>query len=285
MTCISEDPLRGAESQRMRTYFSSHEMIPSRDLDDYGKLLFLGDIAGVKQECARRVAALREGEVDEEEATIRAGKEQADLRWGPTRVPIYDLLLLARELVPSARCNILRVARYLIDDAKVPVGSKDLSGTTAIAHAIGTKPTFDPELAQILYDAGEDVNGRNRYGCTAGHDIAMVGTAVNLAHGGNVDIKDNDGMTPRVVLENMSLRMRGYLTKGLVENMIQLLRDEDTRRTRMGNKCCTFCGQEPVTLLVCSRCKKARYCVSTPSRSCQRGDWPFHKRKCVTVAK
>ena len=266
-------------------------MIPARDLDEYGGLIFTGNLDGVRKSCAKRVAALKESGMSDEEAAVQAGKDQADLVWGPTKVPIFDLVLLSRELVPSKRKNILNVARYLIDEARVPVGSRDLSGTMAISHAIGTKPTFDPELAQILYDAGEDVNSRNRYGCTAGHDICMI-SAYNLtkaepalrwflAHGGNVDVKENDGVSPRQVLKNTTTVHRTDPNGKAARNLLRVIEEEDKRRASLGDKCCTFCGQETRELLRCSRCKKARYCVPTPLRNCQKGDWPLHKMKCV----
>ncbi|KAI0806078.1 hypothetical protein BC629DRAFT_1590498 [Irpex lacteus] len=294
----TDEPLKGVESQRLRTYFTSNQMIPARDLDEYGRLIFMGDLDGVKRACARRLATLKEGGMSEEDAIVKAGREQADLRWGPTQVPIFDLILLARVLVPDRRDDILKVARYLIDETKVPVGSRDLSGSMTLLHAIGTKPTFDPELAQILYDAGEDVNARNRYGCTAAHDICMVQTgdasAVQpalrwfLAHGGNADVQENDGISSRQVLKNLATVNRSNAIGRVARSLLGLIEDEDKRRADLGNKCCTFCGKEEgkgsQKLMACSRCKKARYCAPTPLRNCQKGDWPVHKKNCIPVS-
>ena len=88
----------------------------------------------------------------------------------------------------------------------------DASGTTALHHALSTKPLFDPEYAQILYDARADVNHRNRYGCTPAHEITLVWDGGNravvrracdalrwfLAHGGNLNIRDGDRVTARM---------------------------------------------------------------------------------------
>ena len=56
--------------------------------------------------------------------------------------------------------------------ASVPVNGKDMSGTTALSPCFkfSTKPTFDFEYAQILFDAGGDINDRNRYGSIVAHE-------------------------------------------------------------------------------------------------------------------
>ena len=54
------------------------------------------------------------------------------------------------------------------------VNAVDLSGTTALMHAISTKPYLDLEIAQMLLDAGADINPRNRYGETAADEIVKV---------------------------------------------------------------------------------------------------------------
>ena len=93
------------------------------------------------------------------------------LRWGPTRVPIYDFLLLSTIMRPESRQSYLAIARWLVETVGVPVDAPDLSGTRALSHAISTKPFFDRDYAQIMLDAGGDVNQQNRYGCTAAHDM------------------------------------------------------------------------------------------------------------------
>ncbi|TCD60336.1 hypothetical protein EIP91_010345, partial [Steccherinum ochraceum] len=191
-----------------------------------------------------------------------ARKSAADdiyaLRWGPTRVPIYNLLLLATIIEPDKRAGILAVTRWLASDANVPVNGRDVSGTTAIHHSISTKPAFDPEFAQILLDAGGDVMIRNRYGETAvfeagkifeSHKADVVEKATTaikwyLTHGGSVDIKDNDGMSARGMLEDSRVvhSRRGGAT---VAKLYQMIEVEDRRRRVKDGRCCTFCGLEP----------------------------------------
>ncbi|KAI0141084.1 hypothetical protein F4776DRAFT_546606 [Hypoxylon sp. NC0597] len=44
----------------------------------------------------------------------------------------------------------------------------------------------------------------------------------------------------------------------------------------MVSKICLNCGKNEVELQKCTRCKMAQYC----NKSCQRDDWPIHKRVC-----
>ena len=272
-------------------------MVPGRDLeDDFGRAVFFGlldvlqeDVDKRKKDCAAK------GESDPGAATVR---DIYNLRWGPTQVPVFNLILLSTLLLKSMRSEHLKIARFLINDMKVPVDGTDLSGAQAIYHAISTKPAFDPEYAQLLYDAGGDVNARNRYGDTAAAEIAMLpgydeaakrkardALAWFLAHGGNVDVRNNDGVSARWVMSGAheQLVRRVGMDRALVETpMWDIVIEEDRRRMELGMKACAFCGrgqeQTGRALLVCSRCKGAAYCA--PPRKCQTADWKTHKQKC-----
>ena len=274
----------------LRTFFTSECMEPQRDLDAYGWSVLKGNLPEVKDDFERRIAS--HGDKTSEEARKAAVDEVYALRWGPTRVPIYNLLLLATILVTGRRQQILEVARWMATEVKIPVDGRDLSGSTAMHHAISTKPSFDPEFAQILYDAGADVNARNRYGETAVFDAGKIfnpkdfgstkkaSSAIEwfLKHGGNLDLKENDGWSARATL----LRSREvFITLGgsVAKEMYAMIDREDKRR--QGDvKCCLFCGmeREDTPVMTCSRCKSVRYCRAP--RDCQKRDWPNHKQKC-----
>ncbi|KAH8094506.1 hypothetical protein BXZ70DRAFT_361519 [Cristinia sonorae] len=279
----SDEQLRGMESMLLRTFTTSECMEPRRDLDDYGRTLFYGDLKAVKADFARRVAAARDESdrpLPEKEATRAAAQQIYELHWGPTRVPVFDLLFLATMIVPGKRAEILAVTKWLAIEAKVPVNGLDLSGSTATHHTISTKPGLDLEFAQILYDAGGDVGLRNRFGETAvcealkifepreAETMRKATEAIRwyLTHGGNIDLKDNDGISAR--------------------GMMELSRNEDKRRLGLEGRCCAFCAlgpQDGGALLVCSRCRSARYC--RPPRNCQTRDWPRHKTECKNTRK
>ncbi|KAH9847812.1 hypothetical protein C2E23DRAFT_889598 [Lenzites betulinus] len=281
--------LSGAESQRLRTFFSNNTMEPGRDLDAFGGMVLLGDLDGLKTMHDERVGHFRQLAKDEDSARSAAANEIYRKRWGPTRVPVYNLVLLLTIINPSAKQDYFAIARWLIDEVKVPVDGTDLSGSTALHHAISTKPSFEPEYAQLLYDAGANVNHRNRYGGTPAHeqimtwnprDRVVVGRAATalkwfLDHGGNIDIKDTDGTVPRSMVDK---------TRSLARNRIQMdtwkvVDDEDRRRKKLAGAICAFCGRPPQgekKLLTCAACKAQNYCSPT----CQKGDWPRHKIQC-----
>ncbi|GLB44728.1 putative MYND finger [Lyophyllum shimeji] len=264
----TDEMLSGWESQRLRTYFTSICMEPRRDLDEYGRVLASGNLSLVQTDFMLRVEDNLAGPPDPDEANAiahaAAAKELFDLRWGPTKTPIYNLLGLLSIMVPSRRADYLQIARFLIDTAKVPVDGVDLSGTTALSHCFSTKPGFDLEYAQMLYDAGGDVNHRNRYGNTVAQEIVQIWTVNDasaitkatkafewfLAHGGNVDIEDGDGWTVRALVEKLAAGALGALKLAMEK--------KDERRAARKDVCCTFCAREDTKLLQCGRCKKAR---------------------------
>ena len=113
----------------------------------------------------------------------------------------------------------------------------DITGMTALMYSICTKPYFDPEFAQVMFDAGGDINRRDRYGGTAAHDITTVqllyrkgsheraGLALQwfLEHGGNLDIEDGEGMCARHVIAKLEETDRTL--KGTVERFEEIKGD------------------------------------------------------------
>lgn len=294
----SDGSVRGQEAQRLRNFYTSECMEPGRDLDFYGRLLFMGNLEAVKDDFHNRVTSHRSSSSSDEEARKKAADELYSLKWGPTRVPIYQLLYFAGAIYPENRQKQLQVMRWLIDEAKVSVDGRDLLGSTAIHLTLSTKPGFDPEIAQILYDGGADVNLRNRPGANAAHESTMIlepnivekgqtaAKAVDwfLTHGGNLDIKDNNGGTARSNI-NLLRKMPKQYQKTFAP-LYSVVERADKRRKELGDTCCTLCGTVPngaAKLLFCSRCKVARYCA--PPKTCQKLDWPNHKEPCAKVAK
>ncbi|KAM5544814.1 hypothetical protein V8D89_001712 [Ganoderma adspersum] len=131
------DPLRrrSAASAHLRFFFFNNRMELSRDFDIIIRpLLYADSVASHRSSCNSDAAAT---------------EEIYRKRWGPTRVPIYNILVLLSTLI-------------LVSEAQVPVDGTDLSGCTTLHHAISTKPTFDPEYAQMLFDAPGGGAGASR---------------------------------------------------------------------------------------------------------------------------
>ncbi|KAK1225851.1 hypothetical protein PQX77_011194 [Marasmius sp. AFHP31] len=261
-------------------------MDPNVDLDYFGRLAFGGSTELIKKDIEARLenysTLARDAQLEQ------VAREIFRLRYGPNRTPIMNCIGQARLLLPDRRPAHLEVARYILETF-APVTSKvnivdtpDLAGTTALAHAISTKPSFDPEFAQLLWDHGANINKRNRYGATAAHEFSMVwkpddraiiAQARNalewfLAHGGDPDIADGDGMKSSLMISKVK---RGMDT---------ILREHQSKRKRREEEpkgVCLACGDKK-EVMRCSKCRSARYC--SPPRKCQLADWPRHKQSC-----
>ena len=202
--------------------------------DEYGLLLRRGKLEPLKAHFQARVEALSNN-------VSTAAHELFTRNWGPTKLPVFNIILMLITLNPSSRSSYIAITEYLISNAKVPVDGTDLSGTTALMHAISTKPYLDPAFAQMLYDVGAQINHRNRYGCTAAHEFVLVTQSHSqskrrakealqwfLAHGGDIDIKDGDGMTPRHII--------GCLASQVPELGTAVRKAEDGKKAKSGGK-------------------------------------------------
>ncbi|KAF8149078.1 hypothetical protein B0H34DRAFT_734747 [Crassisporium funariophilum] len=274
--------LKGQESARLRTFCSNTRMNPGEHLDAFGELIMQGSLQLVLMDNQVRLTE-KPKDLSMEAKKMAVAEDYDKIRWGPTSVPIYNLLGLLSQIIPPLRKEYLSIAKFFIAFG-VPVRGTDLSGTTALSHCFSTKPSFDLEYAQMLSDAGGDVNNRNRYGGIVAHEIVQVYDPSDpvivdkatkslqwfLEHGGSVDIADGDGMTPRFMIERL---------KKAIPAFSALVRKEDVKRKLKGSLCCSLCGRDEGKLLACSKCKKAKYC-SPQVRGCQKWDWPKHKKEC-----
>ena len=113
------------------------------------------------------------------------------------------------------------------------ITATDISGTTALMLSISTKPYFEPEFAQLMLDAGGNINRRDRFGGVAAHHITTVqllyeeeahekaGHALQwyLEHGGDLDVEDGDGTCVRRIIANLANTDRTL--KGVVDKFEQ----------------------------------------------------------------
>lgn len=204
MPSIPDEPyvLSGSLAMQLRSFCSS-SVWTAADLDEYASLLQKGPLSTISTDFESRSTT---------DGVVTARKSLADIGYGPTKIPIFNFILQLTVLNPPKRSDYMSIVHYLALEAKVPVDSADLSGTTAFMYAISTKPYWDPEFADIMLEAGAEVNRRNRYGCTAAHDIAMArdfsaegrkqtfdALSYFIGKGGNMDIADGDGLTARSV--------------------------------------------------------------------------------------
>lgn len=111
----SSDTLSGEEGERLREYCSTAYMDPDKHLKDpYGLLFEDGSLTAFQQHFQGRVQHF-EGRRHE------AAQELFKLKWGPTRIPVYVVLLAFTTLNPGLRYSYIAIAEWLVDTAKVPV--------------------------------------------------------------------------------------------------------------------------------------------------------------------
>ncbi|KAF1835951.1 hypothetical protein BDW02DRAFT_264834 [Decorospora gaudefroyi] len=281
----TDDQLAGANGLVLKGWAYKSPTVPTRDFTDpFGQTLlaaYRGSFDAPKNYAETMIAGL--GGTDEARATVR--KDVYKKRWGPTRQPIYAVLLPALHMLPGKQAELLGLTRYLAHELQVPVDGKDVLGCTALYWSISTKPYAQPAFAQLLFDVGASVNAKNRLGTTAGFEIAQVDieggsadTTVNVRmmqwyvrHGGDVEGKDPDGISVRALVQ---------MLEGKVPGLAMVLRQGRGER-ESGD--CTNCGRKPpvegARFAACAKCKGVRYC----GQECQKVDWKAHKRVCVAV--
>lgn len=273
-------------------------MNPARDLDMMGQVVLSGMLEPLQAEYAARTEQnMHTRHLSRAAAAEITAKQLHALRWGNTRIGVYHLVLVGMRLAPAEphRSAHLALARWLAQTARVPVDARDASGAQALHHALSCAPVFEPEFAQILYDAGAEVTAKDRYGCTPMHEAMQIHDGRTraslkrhkealewyLAHGGNLDVRENDGRSVRDLVNDSRRIWTAAGHWDVIRELVDVVEREDRRRAALGERCCTFCGREPqgeIKLLQCSQCKAARYC-SAPRR-CQASDWPRHKIDC-----
>lgn len=111
----STDILSGEEGETLRQYCNSVQKEFRNYLKDpYGRLIEDGSLTAFQEHFQGRVQHF-EGRQHE------AAQELFKLKWGPTRLPVYVLLLAFADIKSDERYNYIAIAEWLVDTAKVPV--------------------------------------------------------------------------------------------------------------------------------------------------------------------
>ncbi|KAH7083864.1 hypothetical protein FB567DRAFT_530111 [Paraphoma chrysanthemicola] len=269
----SNDQLSGMDGMELRGWFSQTAMNPSRDLTDPLGAALLSTCQSNALSPIETYIQKRTRDLGSLDGVIQ---EMYEKRWGPTKMPIYNIILPFFISNPNNSDHLLNLTRYLAETLKVPADGTDITGSSALYWSISTKPYALPPFAQILFDAGASVNQRNRFGATTGGEIGQVDFSADsqrnidmlrwyIEHGGDVDGKDNDGMNVRMLVDMMRKKVPG---------MYEVL---ERGRGERGESVCRNCGREG-GLAICKRCKGVRYC----SVECQKVDWRGHRKGCKT---
>jgi hypothetical protein len=161
----SDDQLSGMDAMELRGMATQNPMVPSRDLTDPLGL---------------SIMSYAEGELSAVQSYVEkvgrdaAKKEMEAKRWGPTRIPIFNVILQFLHHAPAHQQALLDLTSYLAHDLHVAVDGTDVTGASALYWSISTKPFAEPAFAAILFSAGGSVNQKSRFGSTCASEIAFL---------------------------------------------------------------------------------------------------------------
>lgn len=145
-----------------------------------------------------------------------------------------------------------------------PPDVEDIVGYTALHHAC-TNTRQNVELVQVLLRHGANPNHRNRYG-----EPPILHTfqtnqwetcELLLKAGGDIDLADADGCSGR----SMYLQC-GPQISAVVAKWMQKQEGQEAPMVRKECENCHRREDKGLKLMLCARCKSARYC----SAECQR---------------
>ncbi|KAJ2803832.1 hypothetical protein H4R20_002740 [Coemansia guatemalensis] len=208
-------PLAGAEQRILREWVAQWTF----DIDEFGPLaqaLVRGDIGALRREYQRQVEQLRD-QGSEDGVEYRAAQVYRDMRETRIGMPAMEVVIAGAQYFVSRRAADGIVAdsrngrrtpdhegclRFLADIG-VDVDGEDVAGFTAFMRASQTKHSR-LDLAEVLLDLGADVNHRSRFGGVALHEAIMAQDRTAVAflsrNGADMDIRDNDGVSPRDIV-------------------------------------------------------------------------------------
>ncbi|KAJ2698106.1 hypothetical protein H4R19_005615 [Coemansia spiralis] len=201
----SRSPLAGAEQRVLREWIAAWEF-SVHEFSGIAQPLVRGDIGALRREHARLV---------EEHGTAHALQTYQELRETRIQMPAMETVIAGAQYFVGRRAESEIVARnhqQAVDHAEclrflcsigVHVDAEDVAGFTAFMRASQTRHSRI-DLAKVLLDMGANVNHRSRFGGIALHEAIMAQDRVAVAFlsrsGADMDIQDNDGVSPRHIV-------------------------------------------------------------------------------------
>ncbi|KAJ2156862.1 hypothetical protein GGF46_004903 [Coemansia sp. RSA 552] len=205
----SNSPLAGAEQRVLREWVAEWTFSID-EFSDLAQPLVRGDVGALRREYNHQVERLQ-GTMDEARCHEQAAQVYRDLRETRLRMPAMEVVIAgAQYYVGHAAAEGHRARRTdheaclrFLGEVGVDVDSEDVAGFTAFMRGSQTAHSR-LDLARVLLDMGADVNHRSRFGGVALHEAIMAQDRVAVAflsrNGASMDIKDNDGVSPRDIV-------------------------------------------------------------------------------------
>lgn len=265
----NQKSLSGFQAMKLRTQWSTgFDYNPDNNgsLTDWCRACYYGDLDKVRKYIA--------GIVTEEDRKQLLERRESMIRF----CGIFHVICGAR-MNPSK--HHVPIATMIIE-AGCRLDSKDIAGYTPLHHCLtmyGNTTTL--QIAELLVKKGIDVNGKNRFGCTALFEPCMnfnyQFVEFLVCNGADTGIKDNDGISCQSI-GTRNPRIHSLFSKGYRASANMDKKKEEAGS--QGGEVCDHCGNSG-KLSKCSGCLVVRYC----SRACQTFDWKEHKQECKSKRK
>ncbi|KAJ2558954.1 hypothetical protein EV175_000570 [Coemansia sp. RSA 1933] len=194
-------PLAGAEQRILREWIAEWTF-DLRQFSMRAQPLVRGDIGALHDDYAELVAAVGE----QEAAQAYIGLRETRLLMPAMEVVIAgaQYYMASRHYQPTESSGPDHGAclRFL-GEIGVAVDAADVGGFTAFMRASQTCHSR-LDLASVLLELGASVNHRSRFGGVALHEALMAqdrkAVSFLLRNGASMDIRDNDGVSPRDIV-------------------------------------------------------------------------------------
>jgi hypothetical protein len=158
----------------------------------------------------------------------------------------------------------------LLIENKANINAKDFAGYSTIMHCFTCYGnSLTKKLAEILLQAGANINAQNRIGATALFEPTMSGNRDHcewlLNHGADPTITEFSEKVSPFTLS------RPYISiSSMYSNFVTNIKKVETSK-------CAIC--EHVSTKRCARCLKTYYC----SKDCQVAHWQSHRANCKSA--
>ncbi|KAJ2724830.1 hypothetical protein GGI07_001682 [Coemansia sp. Benny D115] len=204
-------PLAGAEQQVLREWIAEW-VFCAQEFSSLAQPLIRGDRAALEQAYAAQVQQYQEQGQTLEESRRSVAAHYEDMRETALRMPAMEVVIAGAQYFAGCRSAAAGHSRAAADYGGclrvlgamgVSVDAQDVAGFTAFMRASQTSHSR-LDLAQELLRLGADVNHRSRFGGVALHEALMAqdrhAVAFLKRNGAEMDIRDNDGVSPRDIV-------------------------------------------------------------------------------------
>ena len=179
---------------------------------------------------------------------------------------------------PDMKKDHLKIFIKLLS-LKCDINVRDVAGYTPLHYCCnGYGNEVTKKMAELLLNAGADINARNRFGNTPLQEVSLVlqydFITFLLDKGADPYIKDNDGCSPAGSAHFNPKLMDLFRSKYSKDVKTSRVENTEASKEKCGN-----CEEKKKDRKKCTGCFHIWYC----NRECQLQHWDKHKSDCKVV--